>query len=265
MQAFKETGIRMAVSFPLPKPLFDRTSRVFATYNMAIPDQYRMDMFEQELRDRWLSGKEPFPRLITMVLPNDHLTDEHPEDGYPFAASYMADNDLALGRLVAALSRTPWWKDMLVIVTEDDPQGGRDHVEAHRSLLMLIGPHVKRGYVSHALADFGSIIRLIFTLLGLPPLNQFDASAPLPLDLFGDGAPDAAPYDARPPDLRIFDPARALKPFDRGFNWRQLAASPRLDDPDDMRRPFEQAGTALAGVVMGSPPPVAGASRPARR
>ena len=77
-QAYKETGIRMAVSFPLPKPLFDRTSRIFATYNMAIPDQYRMDMFEQELRERWLSGKEPFPRLITMVLPNDHLTERAP-------------------------------------------------------------------------------------------------------------------------------------------------------------------------------------------
>jgi hypothetical protein len=251
-QAYKETGIRMAVSFPLPKPLFDRTSRIFATYNMAIPDQYRMDMFEQELRDRWLSGKEPFPKLITLVLPNDHLTDEHPGDGYPFAASYMADNDLALGRLVQALSRTPWWRDMLVIVTEDDPQGGRDHVEAHRSLLMLAGPHVKRGYVSHTLADFGSVIRLILTLLGLPPLNQFDATAPLPVDMFEAGAPDAAPYDARPPDLRVFDPSQALKPFDRGFNWKQLAASPRIDDPDDMRRPFEQPGAALAGVVMGA-------------
>ena len=252
-QAFRETGIRMAVSFPLPKPLFDRTSRIFATYNMAIPDQFRMDMFEQELRDRWLSGKEPFPRLITMVLPNDHLTDEHPADGYPFAVSYMADNDLALGRLVDTLSRTPWWKEMLVIVTEDDPQGGRDHVEAHRSLLMLIGPHVKRGYVSHRLADFGSIIRLIFTLLGLPPLNQFDAAAPLPVDVFAEGAPNLTPYDVRPPDRRIFDPDQALKPFDRGFNWKQLAASPRLDDPEDMRRPFEEPGTALAGVVMGSP------------
>jgi len=251
-QAYKETGIRMAVSFPLPKPLFDRTSRIFATYNMAIPDQYRMDMFEQELRDRWLSGKEPFPRLITLVLPNDHLTDEHPDDGYPFAASYMADNDMALGRLVQTLSRTPWWKDMLVIVTEDDPQGGRDHVEAHRSLLMLLGPHVKRGYVSHTLADFGSIIRLIFTLLGLPPLNQFDATAPLPVDMLEAGAPDAAPYDARAPDRRIFDPSQALKPFDRGFNWKQLAASPRIDDPDDMRRPFEEPGAALAGVVMGA-------------
>jgi hypothetical protein len=59
----------------------------------------------------------------------------------------MADNDLALGRVVARLSRTRWWKKMLVIVTEDDPQGGRDHFDAHRSILMMIGPYVKKGYV----------------------------------------------------------------------------------------------------------------------
>ncbi len=254
-QAFKETGIRMAVSFPLPKPLFDNTSRKYATFNMAIPDQYRMDMFEEELRDRWLSGKEPFPSLITLVLPNDHLTDEHPADGYPFAESYMADNDLALGRLVETLSRTPWWKEMLVIVTEDDPQGGRDHVEAHRSVLMLIGPHVKRGYVSHALTDFGSLMRLIFTLLGLPALNQFDATATLPHDFFSTGPPDPTPYRARPADKRLFDPAVAFKPFDRRFNWKQLAASVRLDEPEDMLRPFADADDALAAVVMGPPSP----------
>jgi len=250
-QAFKETGIRMAVSFPLPKPLYDRTSRTFATFNMAIPDQYRMDMFEEELRDRWVSGKEPFPRLVTLVLPNDHLTDEHPGDGYPFVESYMADNDLALGRLVHVLSRTPWWKHMLVVVTEDDPQGGRDHVEAHRSILMLIGPHVRRGYVSHALADFGSIMRLIFTTLGLPPLNQFDAAAPLPMDMFAAGPPDASPYTVRPPDTRLFDPDEAFKPFDRRFDWQRLAASPRMDDPEDMRRPFTDRASAQAAVVLG--------------
>ena len=183
------------------------------------------------------------------MLPNDHLTDEHPEDGYPFAESYMADNDLALGRLVRTLSRTRWWRDMLVIVTEDDPQGGRDHVEAHRSILMFIGPHVKRGYVSHALADFGSVMRLIFTVLGLPPLNQFDAAASLPLDVFGSGPPVVRPYDARPPDPRLFDPDAAFKPFDRRFNWKGLSRSVRIDDPADMRRPFDDAGDALAPVV----------------
>jgi YVTN family beta-propeller protein len=262
-QMHKETGIRMAVSIPLPKPLFDRSSRKYPTYNMAIPDQYRMDMFEEELRDRWMNGKEPFPQLITLVLPNDHMTKEHVADGYPFEPSYVADNDLALGRLVQTLSRTPWWKDMLVIVTEDDPQGGRDHVDAHRSLLMFIGPHVKKGYVSHHLASFGSIMRLIFTLLGLPPLNQFDGAATLVTDVFlADRSstaqpselaapttsalamprdrPDVSPYRARAVDKRLFDPDVAFKPFDRRFNWKNLAESPVMDDPDDMRAGYRE-------------------------
>ena len=234
-QMYKETGIRMSVSFPLPKPLFDRTSRVYPTFNMAIPDQYRVDMFEQEMRERWESGKEPFPRLVTMVLPQDHLTDEHPQDGYPFRESYMADNDLALGRVIEKLSHSRWWPDMLVVVTEDDPQGGRDHVDAHRSVLLLAGPRVKRGYVSTTLASFGSLMRMIFGVLGVPPLNQFDATASLPDDLFSTTA-DLEPYKAVAVDRRLFDPATALKPFDRDFRWKALAASPIMDDPDDMRR-----------------------------
>jgi hypothetical protein len=234
---FKETGIRMTVSFPLPKPLFDRTSRRFPTFNMRIPDQYRADVFEQELRERWESGREPFPALLTMVLPNDHLTDPKPEYGYPYRASYMADNDYALGRVVETLSRSRWWSETLIVVVEDDPQGGRDHVDAHRSILMLIGPHVRRGYVSPTLASFGSVMRLIFTVLGLPPLNQFDAAASLPLDVFGTSL-DPATYSARPPDRTLFDPATAPKPSDPAFDWHSLTESPIMDDPDDMRRQF---------------------------
>ncbi|MDR1989175.1 MAG: bifunctional YncE family protein/alkaline phosphatase family protein, partial [Acidobacteriaceae bacterium] len=233
-QIHKETGNRLSVSFPIQKALFDRTSRTYPTFNTAIPDQYRIDMFEQELRDRWLSGKEPFPQLVTMVLPNDHMTDPHPADGYPFRESYFADNDLALGRLIQTLSGTPWWNDTLVIVTEDDPQGGRDHVDAHRSILMFIGPRVKKGYVSHTLASFGSVIRLIFTLLNLPPLNQFDGAATLVTDIFTD-TPNVTPYHARAVDRRLFDPDVAFKPFDRRFNWQALAESAVMDDPDDMR------------------------------
>jgi DNA-binding beta-propeller fold protein YncE len=234
-QMHKETGIRMSVSFPLPKPLFDRSSRTYPTYNMAIPDQYRMDMFEQELQARWESGTEPFPSLVTIVLPNDHMTTEHPADGYPFRESYVADNDLALGRLVERLSHSRWWKDMLIIVTEDDPQGGTDSVDAHRSVLMFISPWVKRGYVSPVLASFGSLMRLQFTLLGLPALNQFDGAATLVDDVFTQ-APDVTPYRARPSDPRLFDPAVAFKPFDRRFNWKAMVDSPVMDDPDDMRR-----------------------------
>lgn len=237
-QLHKETGIRMSVSFPLPKPLFDRSSRTYPTFNMAIPDQYRLDMFEEEMRDRWESGREPFPSLLTIVLPNDHMTSEHPADGYPFRESYVADNDLALGRLVERLSHSKWWPDMLIVVTEDDAQGGTDSVEAHRSLLMFISPWVKRGYVSPVLASFGSIMRLQFTLLGLPPLNQFDGTATVVDDVFTD-TPDVTPYRARPSDLRLFDPAAAFKPFDRRFNWKAMAASPVMDDPEDMRRDLD--------------------------
>jgi YVTN family beta-propeller protein len=234
---FKETGISMTVSFPLPKPLFDRTSRRYPTFNMAIPDQYRADVFEQEMRERWESGREPFPALLTMVLPQDHLTDPKPEYGYPRRESYMADNDYALGRVVQTLSHSRWWNETLVVVVEDDPQGGRDHVDAHRSILMLIGPHARRGYVATGLASFGSIMRLIFTVLGLPPLNQFDAAAALPLDFVAPSL-DLSPYTAVPPDRALFDPATAPKPSDPAFDWHALAGSPVMDDPDDMRREF---------------------------
>ena len=133
------------------------------------------------------------------------------------------------------LSHSRWWPEMLVIVAEDDPQGGRDHVDAHRSILLLAGPHVRRGYVSPTLASFGSIMRLIFSVLGAPPLNQFDAAASLPLDAFS-ATTDLTPYNAKPPDRRLFDPDAALKPFDKRFNWKALASSPVMDDPDDMRR-----------------------------
>ena len=80
--------------------MFERTSRRFATYNTNIPDQFRVDMFELDLRERWLSGTEPFPQVITMSLPNDHGAGERPKEGYPYFASYMADNDLALARVI---------------------------------------------------------------------------------------------------------------------------------------------------------------------
>ena len=238
-QLHKYTGMQMGVSLPLPKPLFDHTSRKFATFNMAIPDQFRADMFEEEFRDKWESGKEPFPRLITMVLPNDHMSGERPADGYPFKESFVADNDMALGRIIHKLSRTPYWKNMLVIVTEDDAQGGRDHVDAHRSILMMISPHVKQGYVSHTLASFGSIMRMIFTLLDLPSLNHYDATASLPRDFFTD-QPNFAPYNIRPVDKRLFNPDTAFKPFDRRFNWKGLIESPEMDKLEDMRENFEK-------------------------
>ena len=75
------------------------------------------------------------------------------------------------------LSHTPWWREMAIFVTEDDAQGGRDHIDAHRTVFMGIGPYFKRNYVSHVNTSFPGMLKTIFRLLGLPPLNLFDAVA----------------------------------------------------------------------------------------
>jgi YVTN family beta-propeller protein len=229
-------GAATPVVFPMPAAAFRHTSRNFAGYNTNIPDQFRMDQFEREFTAKWLGkNKQPLPQLITAMLPNDHGSGPRPTEGYPYLHSYMADNDLALGRMLHFLSRTPYWKNMLVIVTEDDPQGGVDHIDAHRSVLMLAGPYVKRGYVSHTHANFGSILKVIYNILGVNYVNQYDATASLLQDFFT-STPDYTPYDAVLPDVRVFDPQQAMKPYRRTFDWRKIQQGPEMDDKADQRR-----------------------------
>jgi len=175
-EGLEPTGVRIPLNIPIPKALFDNTSREFPTFNMNIPDKYRADQFINEFNARYVNGNEPLPSFLNIYLPNDHTSGEKPEAGYPFRASFVADNDLALGRIIDMLSHTKYWKNMVVFVTEDDPQGGVDHVDAHRSILMVIGPYAKRGYVSHRHTSIVSIIKTINLILGAPPLNQYDAA-----------------------------------------------------------------------------------------
>jgi hypothetical protein len=227
--------MKQVANFPMPAPLWSRTSHIYPTYNMAIPDQFRVDMFKKEFREKWESGNDTMPQLLTVIIPNDHGADERPDAGYPFHESYQADNDLAVGRIVEFLSHTPYWKNMLIIITEDDAQGGVDHIDAHRSVLMLISPYARKNYVGHVHSSFGSIFKTYWNILGIPCLNQYDASATDFADMFTD-MPDFAPYTAVPADVRIFDPQKALDPFDEKFDWKQLKKGPVMDDPDDMKR-----------------------------
>jgi len=233
-QDFKYTGIRLPINYPMPGPLRDHTSQKFATYNTSIPDQFRVDMFIEEFEERWLGEGATMPAVLTMMLPNDHGSGERPADGYPFVESYMADNDLALGRVVEFLSHTPYWPEMAIVVTEDDPQGGVDHVDAHRSILMVISPYAKRGSVVKTHYSFGSIMKTFWHVLGLPYLNQYDAGATDLSDFFSD-TPDLTPFSALPPDPRVFDPRLALDPLDEDFNWEALSESPALDDVEVMQ------------------------------
>ncbi|MCB9049805.1 MAG: bifunctional YncE family protein/alkaline phosphatase family protein [Lewinellaceae bacterium] len=232
---YKYTGIRQYINYPMPQPLYERSSRTYPTYNMSIPDQFRIGQFIKEFDEKWITGKDTMPELITVIIPNDHGAGERPDAGYPFRESYMADNDLAVGRIVEYLSRTPYWKNMLIVITEDDAQNGVDHIDAHRSILLVISPWVKRGHVSHVHYSFGSLFKTFWNILGLPYLNQYDAGATSLADFFT-STPDFSPYSALAADSRIFNPQKALGPFDEEFDWNAIEQSPQIDNVEDMYR-----------------------------
>lgn len=231
----KYIGELYTVNYPLPEPLYDKSSKTFPTYNMAIPDQFRTDLFMKEFNERWMGPGKTMPAVVTLMLPNDHGTKERPDAGFPFQASYMADNDLAVGRTIEFLSRTPYWKNMVIVITEDDPQGGVDHVDAHRSILQVISPFAKKNYVSKMHYSFGSIFKTFWNILGIPYLNQYDAGATDFADFFTK-TPDLSPYNALSSDHRIFDPAKAMTPIDEKFDWKAFAASEELDKTETMQK-----------------------------
>ncbi len=229
------TGVREATNMPMTEALFRNTSHDYATFNTNISDQYRFGQFEREFQIRYASGKEPLPQFIYIWLPNDHTADPRPADGYAYRASYVADNDLALGKLVQLFSHSPFWKDMAIFVTEDDAQSGRDHVDAHRSVLMVISPYAASGRVSHVHTSMASILKTFDLIFGLTYLNQYDAAATDLSDFFT-AQPSFTPYDVLPSDVRIFDPAKVREP---GLDLKAQPSTP-LDDPATIRREMRE-------------------------
>lgn len=224
-----KTGASHVVMVPMQKALFNRTSLNYAGFNVNIPDQYRMDQFEKEFTQKWITGKERMPNFIAMQVPNDHCAGKRPNDGYYYPHSFMADNDLAVGRILHFLSRTKYWKNMLVIITEDDPQGGVDHIDAHRSVLMMEGPYVKKGYVSHTHANFGSILKTIYNILDVKYVNQFDVTASLLQDFFTP-IPDYTPYTLEKNDSRVYDAEKSMKRYHKTIDWQKIEKGPAMDD-----------------------------------
>ena len=222
------TGARFLTNVPMPEPLYSHTSREYPGFNMNIPDQYRATQFMHEVDEKYVKTGTDLPQFIFIHLPNDHMADARPEDGYPYAESFVVDNDFALGRILEYLSGTKWWKDTAVFITEDDPQGGVDHIDSHRTVLLCAGPWMKKNYVSHVNTSFPGLLKTIFGLLKLPPLNLFDASAAGLNDCFASHS-DPAAYKLRDVDRRIFDPGKARQ----STNGKP---SPKMDDPKEVKR-----------------------------
>jgi hypothetical protein len=176
----------------------------FADFRLEYPDQYRADEFLREFKE-FVSAREhgqtqqELPNLVVMRLPNDHTYGTRP--GMPTPQASLKDNDLALGRVVEEVSHSPYWDDTAIIVLEDDAQDGPDHVDAHRSIALVISKYAPRTAtprVEHGFYTTVNAIRTIEDLLGLPPMNHNDAQAsPIVGQFTGQGDQPAYEADRR--------------------------------------------------------------------
>jgi DNA-binding beta-propeller fold protein YncE len=187
------------------------TSRTFPGWNMMITDVQRVDDWLKEFRAYEKKGE--WVNLTMMALPQDHCSGLQP--GMPTPNAHMADNDLALGRLVEAISKSKFWKKTVIFVIEDDPQNGFDHVDGHRSLCLVISPYTKRKTKVSRFYNQTSVLHTMERILGVWAMNQMDGSSPLMTDCFT-MKPDFTPYKALP----------AKVPLDQ-LNWPKKAMSER--------------------------------------
>jgi YVTN family beta-propeller protein len=158
-------------------------------WNLRVPDVFRAAQFIKELHE--FEARGDIPNLSIICLPNDHTSGTRAGTASP--AAMVADNDLAFGQIVEAISHGPFWKDTCVFAVEDDPQAGWDHVSGYRTTAYVVSPYTKRNTVVSVNYNQTSLMRTIELMLGLPPMNQMDASA-TPMFACFTNAPDFTPY-----------------------------------------------------------------------
>ena len=170
----------------------------FRGFDMDYPDVRRAERFIAELHRFEREGD--MPRLQIIRLPNDHTSGT--TLGKPTPTAAVADNDLAFGMLVEAVSRSKFWAQTAIFVIEDDAQNGPDHVDAHRTIAYVISPYVRRGAVDSTMYSTSSMLRTMELILGLKPMSQFDAAA-MPMHAAFQSTPDTRPYQARPANVDL--------------------------------------------------------------
>ncbi|MFM7243200.1 MAG: alkaline phosphatase family protein, partial [Planctomycetaceae bacterium] len=190
-----------------------------------------------------------YPHLTIICLPNDHTNGTAAGSATP--AACMADNDLALGRIVEALSHSRFWPRMAVFAIEDDPQAGWDHVSGYRTTCYVASPYARRGVTVSTQYNTTSVLRTIGQILGLPPMNQFDASTTPMADCFTD-VPDLRPFAVRPATVPLDqmnpDPKAILDPLLKA--GAVLSASMNFAEID--KAPEDELNRVLWHAMKGS-------------
>ncbi len=179
--------------------LKSHTDPDYPGFNLAIRDQHRVDVWTKEF-DRYVAGND-LPALEIVRLPNDHTSGA--QAGMPTPRAAMADNDLALGRIVQAVSHSPFWKNTVIFVLEDDAQNGPDHVDSHRSPMLVISAYNRPGTI-HRWTNTTDVLRTIEEILGLQSMSQFDYYGRPLRDVWA-STPDLAPYTALTPAVSLDD------------------------------------------------------------
>jgi YVTN family beta-propeller protein len=173
--------------------LREHTSPDYPPFGPIIPDVYRAQRFLEEFRQ--FEAADNLPNLILLQLGNDHTSGLDP--GMPSPRASVADNDLALGKIVEAVSHSKYWRDAVIFVVEDDAQDGLDHVDGRRSLAFAISAYTRRRTTDSSFYNQNSVLRSIESIFHLPPLTMFDVYANTMAPAFS-ATPDLAPYTAQP-------------------------------------------------------------------
>ncbi len=196
----------------------------------TVSDVYRAAQFINELKQFEESGG--FPNFSIMLLPNDHTAGTRPD--MPTPESAVADNDLALGRIVEAISHSKFWPETCIFVVQDDPQNGFDHIDGHRTVAMVISPYTRRKVVDSTNYNQTSMVRTMELILGLPPMNQFDSSATSMASCFTDQQ-DLTPYEAVPNQIPLdrLNPQLSQIKDARQRHWAAESVKLELDDIDE--------------------------------
>ncbi len=204
------------------------TCPTFIGFPINVPDVYRAAEFIKELHEFEKTGN--FPNFIIMLLPGDHTSGTRP--GLPTPRAAVADNDLALGQIVEAISNSKFWKETSIFVTEDDPQAGLDHVDGHRTVGMVISPYTKRKEVVSTYYSQINMVRTIENILGIAPMNQLDNSSEPMTDCFQE-KPDFTPYKA---EKRNISPQEVNPPISnlsgKQLSWAIKSLEQDLEDYD---------------------------------
>jgi YVTN family beta-propeller protein len=197
----------------------------YTGWDLSVSDTSRFAQWKKDFDSLTAAGA--LPRLNVIRLGNDHTAGLRRGSPTPFA--YLADNDLAVGEFVEYLSKSPIWKECVVIMLEDDAQNGPDHVDAHRSPVYIAGGLVRHHFVDHTMYSTTSVLRTIELILGIPPMTQYDASSPTLWRCFTT-TPDLTAFQALPANVDLRDKNTASNEWAKRSSAIDLTKEDRVPD-----------------------------------